>query len=142
MYTSLKNHLVYVLQEYYLSNLKNAYTGYATKSTFAILTYLYSNYICIYATGMAANDERLRLTYKSEELLKSLFKRLNECIGFAAASGVPVTYNQLVRIAYGLVANTGQYPEDCQAGKAVKEKSWTAFHSDFIESQADLCERQ
>ena len=52
---------------------------------------------------------------------------------------VPIT--STVRIAYVLVAETGQYPEDCRAWRNQDDKSWTYFQYHFIESQADLRER-
>ena len=54
----------------------------------------------------------------------------------------PVSDTQLVRITYGLVAETGQYPEDCRAWRNQDEKSWTTFQAHFIEAQAELRERQ
>ena len=90
---------------------------------------------------MAANDERLRSSYNTEEPLKSLIGRLNECADFATAAGEPVSEIQLVRIACGLVAESGQYPEDCRAWRNQDEKYWTTFKAHFIEAQADLRER-
>ena len=58
--TSLKNQLISVFQDVYLSTLKKLDTGYVTKSTLAILMHLYYNYARISATDMAANNERLR----------------------------------------------------------------------------------
>ena len=49
---------------------------------------------------------------------------------------------QLFRIAYGLVAETGKYPEECRAWRNQDEKSWITFQSHFIEAHADLRERQ
>ena len=57
---------------------------------------------------MVANDEILRASYNTEEPLESLIKRLNKCADFATASGEPVSETQLVRITYGMVAETGQ----------------------------------
>ena len=53
---------------------------------------------------MAANNKRLSKPYNSEELLKSLIKRLKECADFAAAAIEPASETQLVRITYRLVA--------------------------------------
>ena len=57
---------------------------------------------------MSANDERLQASYNAEETLGSLIERLNECADFATAAGKIVLETQLVHIAYGLVAETGQ----------------------------------
>ena len=71
---------------------------------------MYTYYSCISATDMAANNEKLILSYNTEDPLNSIIKRLNECKYFAAAEGEPVTETQIVRISYGLVYETGQYP--------------------------------
>ena len=89
---------------------------------------------------MAENDERLRASYNNEEPLEILIERLNECADFATASGKPVLETQLFRIAYGLVAETGKYPEDFRAWRNQDDKSWTTFQDHFIEAQADLRE--
>ena len=41
---AFKNQLVSVFKGAYLSPLNNSYTGYATKTTLALLTHLYENY--------------------------------------------------------------------------------------------------
>ena len=64
---------------------------------------------------MAANDERFRASYNSEEPLESLIERLNKFADIATAAGEPVSETQLVRITYGLVEYKSQYPEDCRA---------------------------
>ena len=91
---------------------------------------------------MAANDERLQSSYNAKTPLKSLIERLNECADFATAARESVLETQLVRIAYELVAETGQYPEDCRAWRNQDDKSSTYFQSHFIEEQADLRERR
>ena len=47
---------------------------------------------------MAANDERLRMTYNTEEPIETLTKRLNKCADFSTADSEPVSETQLVRI--------------------------------------------
>ena len=107
-----------------------------------LLTHIYDHYARISPSGMAANDERLGASYNAEEPLESLTKRLDECADFAMAAGEPVSETRIARIAYGLVTETGQYPEDCRSWKNQDDKSWTTFQDNFIEAQADLRERQ
>ena len=54
----------------------------------------------------------------------------------------PVSETQIFRIAYGIVAETGQYPKDCRVWRKQDKKSWTEFQAHFIEAQSDLRERQ
>ena len=57
--SALKNKLLAVFDNPYLSTLKNKYTRYATRSTMNLITRLYKHYACILSLEMAANDERL-----------------------------------------------------------------------------------
>ena len=107
-----------------------------------LLIHLYKNYARISSSDMAANDERLRTSYNAEETIKSLIERINDCADFATAAGEPVSETQLVHISYVLVAETGQYPEDCRSWRNQDDKSWTTFQAHFIEAQAGLRERQ
>ena len=56
----LKNQLLAVFDDPYLSTLKNEYTGYATRSTMDIITHLYEHYTRISLSDMAANNDILR----------------------------------------------------------------------------------
>ena len=105
-------------------------------------SHIYRDYAHIYPSDMAANDERLRSSYNAEEPLESLLERLYECVDLAVEAGELVLETQIVRIAYRLVAETGQYPEDCRVWRKQDEKSWTTFQAYCIEAQADLRERQ
>ena len=111
----LKNQMPTVFDNPYLATLKNKYTGYTTRSTMKLINHLYKQYARISSMGMAANDEIIRASYNSKEPLESLTERLNECADFVTAASEPVSETQLVRITYVLVAETGQYPEDCRA---------------------------
>ena len=115
-----------VFDDPYLATLNNEYTGYATRSTMDIIEHIYKHYACISSMDMAANNERLRASCNTKEPLESLIKRLNEYADFTTAASEPVSETQLVRIAYGLVYKTGQYPEDCRAWSNQDNKYWAS----------------
>ena len=54
---ALKNQLLTVFDDPYMSTLKNGYTGYAKRSTMDLITHLYKKYARISPLYMAANDE-------------------------------------------------------------------------------------
>ena len=139
--SALKNHLLAVFDKPYLVTLKKNYTSYATSSTIDLIKHIYKRYIRIPSTDMAANDKRLQASYNAEEPLKSLTKRINKYADFSTAASKSVSDTQLLLITYGLVSNTGQYPEDCRAWRNQDYKSWKSFQTHFIEAQADLIER-
>ena len=104
--TALKNQLVSVFEDAYLEKVKNAYTGYATKMTLALLNHLYSNSALHSAMNMVASNEKIRSRYNTEKPLKGLIERLNECADFATAAGKTVTETKIVCIDYRLVPET------------------------------------
>ena len=61
---------------------------------------------------LAVNNTNLQEPFNTDEPLEILYTRLNECVKYAAAAGKPVTEGQVLCIAYGLVAETGQFKED------------------------------
>ena len=91
---------------------------------------------------MAENDKNIKLPYNAEKPLNILIEILNKYAYLAVSEGETVMETELVCIAYCLVAETGHYLAYFWVWRAVKEKSWTAFQSRFIESQADLQERK
>ena len=115
---------------------------YSTKTTMELIQNIYAKYARIYATYMAANNERLRSPYNGKEQLEGLIKRLNKCAGFGAEANELVSETQLARITYGLVSDMFQYPKDCWAWRTLDNKYWTDFQAHFIKAQADIQERQ
>ena len=109
-----------------------------------LLSHIYAHYARISATYLAENDRKLWETYNPDEPLKILYTRLNECVDYSTATGEPITEGQVVCIAYGLVAETGQFQEYCRTwrSKSEQEKTWTSFQAHFIKAQADLREWQ
>ena len=86
------------------------------------------------ATNLAENNKKLREPCNPDETLKSLYTRLNECMDYATAASDPITEVQAVRIAYGIVAETGKLQEDCRIWRAKLEpqKTSTQFQKHFI----------
>ena len=86
----MKKQLVSVFNNPYLSTLKNAYTGYDTKSTMELITHLYNKYAWNSTKEMATNREIISTTYNMEEPLESLIESLNKCTDFSTAASKPV----------------------------------------------------
>ena len=89
--------------------------------------HLYSKYTHISANDMAANYKKLRFPYNVEESLTILVERLDECTDLSEAAVNPVTKTQLFWIVYGLVAETGKYPEYCWLWRAIHKKYCVEF---------------
>ena len=128
----------------YLSPLKNTFTGYSGATMLTLLSHLYAHYAQILATYLAENGRNIRETYNPDEPLENLYTRVNECIDYTTVAGEPINEGQVVRIAYGIVAETGKFQEDCRTwrSKSEQEKTWASFQAHFIEAQADLRELQ
>ena len=83
--------LVSMFEDAYLSMLKNAHTGYATKSTLDLIRHLYLHCCRISATYMSVNEENLCFLYNMEDPLQGVIKILSECTNFIVAEVEPVT---------------------------------------------------
>ena len=109
-----------------------------------LLNHLYAHYAYILETDLAENNRNTRETFNPNKPLESLHMRLNKCVNYATVVGEPITEGQVSCIAYGIIAETGKFHEDCQTwqAKLEQEKTWTKFQAHFIEAQADLRELQ
>ena len=60
------------------------------------------------------------------------------------ATGEPITEGQLFSTAYDLVAETGQYMEDCRTcpSRVENSKTWTKFQYHSIKALEDLRKSQ
>ena len=52
------------------------------------------------------------------------------------------TDNQLVRITYGLIAETYVYQDDCRVLRTKTTNTWPVLQDHFIKSQVDARKRQ
>ena len=64
--TALKNQIISVFEDPYLSMMINVYTDFSTKTKLDIFQHLYTHYACISATDIFSNDERLQSPYNVE----------------------------------------------------------------------------
>ena len=61
------------------------------------------------ATDPTVNGDRLSEAYNTDELPKSLYKRIKKCVAYEIVEGKTITKVQIICIAYILVTDTGQY---------------------------------
>ena len=77
-----------------------------------LLSHLYNHYTRISSALYGARSLLSFAAISVEDPLNSLIERLNECADFVTAGTKPVSETHMVRIAYVLVAEIYQYPED------------------------------
>ena len=73
-------------------------------------------------TDLAEKCRKLQETYNTYKPLKILYTRNNECVDYVTATGKPITEGQVVRIAYGLVAETGQIQGNSRTWRAKSDQ--------------------
>ena len=91
---------------------------------------------------MVVNYKSLISSYNPEEPLNSIIKIIKNYSDYAAAAGKPVTEKYLIRISYGIVANTGVYQEGFRVWRNNSTNTWPSFQDHIIEAQSDLREHQ
>ena len=111
---ALKSLLINALDEVYIQSLRNKYTGYASSTTKAIISYLYDNYAKITDSDLQENDKKLRAPYDPSQPIETFFARIEECREYAAAGNTPYTPQQILSCAYQGVFQAGVFQDGCK----------------------------
>jgi hypothetical protein len=64
-------------------------------------------------TELTQNYERLNTMYDPNQLIESLFQKIQDARAFAIAGGQPYGDAMIVNVAYTIVFNTCLFPDAC-----------------------------
>jgi hypothetical protein len=84
-------------------------------------------------TELTQNYERLNTPYDLNQLIETLFQKIQDARAFAVAGGQPYGAAMIINAAYTLVFNTGLFPDACRAwqSRATAAKTSAQFKIDF-----------
>ena len=141
---ALKQQLLGAVDDMFVSALSDPHVGYANVTTLQLLTHLYATYALITDGDLESNKEAMAATYDVNLPIETLFKRIEECVQFAAAGNTPFTAPQVVSTAFRTVQKTGMYTDDCKIWKRkpAQYKTWAQFKVDFTIAHNELREEQ
>ena len=111
---ALKTQLLDSIDNPYVSELRNRYTGYMGVTTRDLLDHLMDRYGNITAADLKNNDKRLNQPVDSSQPIDVLFQRVNDAVQYANDGNNPYTANQVLQTAFHAVNSTGLYREACK----------------------------
>jgi len=128
----------------FVSALSDPHVGYANISTLQLLTQLYAMYTKITDYDLEENKEAMAAKYNVNLPTETFFKRIEECVQYAAAGNTPFTAAQVVSTTFRTTQKTGMFTDECKICKRLPmpEKTWAQFKIDFTLAHSEIRESQ
>ena len=141
---ALKAMIVDTIDETYLNELRNKYTGYLGVSTRDLIDHLLDRYGKITPADIADCKNRMNDAIDSTQPIDIYFRKIDDCVQYAADGQVAFTPDQIVQTGYHAISTTGYYNDACKEWrkKASIEKTWLNFKRFFAAEYHDLKEQQ
>eukprot|EP00957_Ditylum_brightwellii_P140435 10699875-Ditylum_brightwellii.AAC.1 len=105
-YKALKNQLLTLVNDNYITAIKEQHIGYTNRSVGDILGHLYNIYGAISSTMLQKSAKHMRTPYDPSAPIKHLFKRIDDAQDLATDARNPYQEAQLIGIAYDLIFRT------------------------------------
>ena len=140
---AFKKQLIQAVDEIYLEEQRNRYTGYLAVTTKDIITHLLRRYGKISAGDINRCNQRMAEPMDPTLPIDMFFKRIDEGIELAADAENPYSEKQVIQMAYYTISATGLYTE---AGRKWRKRSentkiWKAFKVYFAAEYHELKEQ-
>ena len=144
MDTALKTQILDCIDDTYLNELRNKYTGYLGVTTRDVLDHLLDRYGKISPAGLALNDKTFNTEVDTTQPIDVYFRRIEDYVTYSADGGVAISPAQTLNTAYHNISKTGQYNEACKEWhkQAANLKTWANFKQFFAAEYHDLKEQQ
>jgi hypothetical protein len=113
----------------YTSQLEDYLLQYANRSALEILMHLKHTYGFINPTQLAENYNKMTAPINFQDLIETLFKKIEDGVGYANAGAQPYMEAQYVNIAFLLILNTGAIPDACRdwQRRTPMNQTWADF---------------
>jgi hypothetical protein len=130
---AIKKLIIKSFDDAYINALSDEIVGSENCTSLQLLTHLLTYYAMITPTELTHNYERLNTPYDPNQLIETLFQKIQDARAFAVAGGQPYGAAMIVNVAYTLVFNTGLFPDACWAwqSRAIAGKMSAQFKLDF-----------
>ena len=139
---ALKQLLVGAVDEMFIAALRDKHVGYAGTTTLDLLKHLYTTYGNITDYDLHKNQEILNDDFDPNLPIESYFRRVEDCVEFAAAAKCPFTPDQIVSRAFYTIQKSGFSPDDVKEWRRSpkEEKTWSNFKKHFKRAYQELRE--
>jgi hypothetical protein len=137
---AIKKLIIESFDDAYINALSDKIVGYANCTSLQLLTHLLTNYAMIAPNELTHNYERINTPYDPNQLIETLFQKIQDARAFAVAGGRPYFAAMIVNVAYTLVFSTGLFPDACRAwqSRVIAEKTWAKFKLDFATAHREF----
>lgn len=144
MDVALKTLLLEAVEECYVNELRNRYTGYLGVSTLDIIDHLMDRYGKISPSALKENEDAMKEPIDTSVPIDVYFKRIDDAVQFAADGDTPFTTEQILHTAFHAILTTGLYTDEAKAWrkKDAADKTWANFKTHFAEAYHDMRETQ
>ena len=141
---ALKNQVIKAIEEVYLDEINDTYTGFINLTTREILEWLLIRYSKITAADLHENKRRLNEPLDTSKPVSVYFKHMEEAAQYANDGNAPFSDNDIIETAYYAFQQTGLYQIPCKEWRRrpTDQKTWIAFKTFFANEFRDLKEDQ
>lgn len=139
---ALKQLLLGAVDDMFINALCDRHVGYANVTTLDMLTHLYDTYGKITEIDLNKNQEVMNEPFDHNLPIESFFRRIEECVEFAAAGNTPFSPKQAVSQAFYNIQRSGLFSDDIREWKRFPQadKTWDRFKTHFARAYHELKE--
>jgi hypothetical protein len=142
MDSALKTQIIDTIEDTYLCELRNKYTGYLGVTARYVIDYLLDRYGKITPADIAACKQRINEPIDASQPIDVYFQKIDDCIQYADDGQVAFTTGQILQTTYHAISTSGFYNDACKEWrkKPPADKNWRNFKRFFAAEYRDLQE--
>ena len=143
MEDALKAAIIDAVDDTYIGELRDKYTGYLGVTPMDLLDHLLDRYGKITPADIEHCKKMMQDPIDSSQPIDVYFKRIDDSVQYAADGQVAFTTGQILQTTYHAVSATGFYNEACKEWrrKAADQKTWVNFKQFFVSEYHDRKEQ-
>ena len=103
--------------ENYLRHFKHRCTGFSNETVLQVFERLCNTYGNITELELIENEEKMKTSWNQLEPIETIFYQIEVAVEFAQHGDLPFTNNQLLNIAYCIMAQANTFKEACKEGR-------------------------
>jgi hypothetical protein len=141
---TLKAQVIDTIQDTYISEMRNKYTGYSGVTTRDLLDHLLDRCGKITPADIEDCKRRMNEPLDSTQPINVFSHRVDECIQYAVDGQVAFSAEQILQTTYHAVSTSGYYTDACKEWrkKNAVDKTWVNFKAFFAAEYHDMKEQQ
>jgi hypothetical protein len=142
--SALKTQIIDAIEDTYLCELRNKYTGYLGVTAQDLTDHLLDQYGKITPADIAACKQKINEPIDVSQPIDVYFQKIDDCIQYVDDGQVAFTTGQILQTTYHAISTSGFYNDACKEWrkKPPGDKNWRNFKRFFAAEYRDLQEQQ